>query len=991
MGGQKAQFRALRADQNTDRAIPPVSEARAREFLLAGGWTEAEIGAANMAEIRNDIAVAQKMMQAERAANPRRWERRDSTDPLAIFETNDERDANNRLLRTFRWPPPACKCADPLIVTRTLANAFRHLDDDEWDEDPVPKNGADVGTVILLHRFQYYALAGGDLDDSRVAPSVLTNDKELLRMLLDVRIGNWPSLAHVISELLRSEAAAKQPPAFRAPDPDRDDKVDAYVAMLEQVQEMLYYVCSRKRCILSHKQSVENHARLRLAVVAALTTLEGKDWERMWSSPISRGFHLMLVGYVESLATRARQRHHLNYDGGHYQPAGACASNLGWALAIAVELTPTWFWRLVHAGLIKVSSEKMKRGSTAQLNGTFDLDSPEWADEVRMARQINLFYEAAHFDPITDPDRPILTQVRVDHMPLVCCMPAPITPERIAACHRRFSVAEWHAFQHLGKEHLMKNPAAAANEHRIVRGLLLKRAFDSSRGDGVANWKQSTHSTDLAKLPKQARDEFERIRRLEQQGVAPTPLKRDRASRIQRAFRQHRRRRGATKANAKAGGAGLAGETERLLRSITMGVEAIECEGPNVDNWWWKRPRCYALTAVSVSLPPMPMLELVRIAASNLLERRTEGWPLRVIAATGAAILPQLVAGVQMQLTRAHADPGTTAETAARSVALWHTLAERRIKAVFYVHFVHPIRRMAWATKRIVLCWRRLALRNAVESHLYALTIQQHSYMTANYKKLEARGMICSREQMESVFKSVLRTHPFVEDTLLHLFAGGAGWTPPNLEDTETLAISSSIYALLRNRDLRDSILSPPYIHEQLELAQKRWARYPDRDDGGNRWRSDRWRWNADCKWKPAPEPQVCWGCGKQECKRRAEQRAWDDRWDGGHAVRVALRLGRNGDPSGVLAVLRPVPVLKLGAVEREGEVVLRPYAGAHLPEPFTFKMRLCPCPHCEKKLERSARARYHDVACQSADWPRHKRGAGPIRPRAPEAFTTRS
>ena len=109
------------------------------------------------------------------------------------------------------------------------------------------------------------------------------------------------------------------------------------------------------------------------------------------------------------------------------------------------------------------------------------------------------------------------------------------------------------------------------------------------------------------------------------------------------------------------------------------------------------------------------------------------------------------------------------------------------------------------------------------------------------------------------------------------------------------------------------------------------------------------------------------------------------------HAVRVALRLGdRTGDdPSGaVLAVLRPVPVLKLGAVEREGEVVVRPFADPlhrQLPEPFTFKMRGCPCARCEK-LERGARARYHDVACQAADWPRHKRGAGPIRPRAPAA-----
>lgn len=978
-------------------AIPPVSEARAREFLLAGGWTEAEINAANMAEIQTDIAVAQKMMEADKAANPRRWERR-GDDPLALFETPDERDANNRLLRAFQWPPPACKCADPLIVTRTLANAFRHLDDDEWDEDPVPKDGAQVGTVILLHRFQYYALADGDLDDSRVAPSALTADGVLLRMLLAVRIGNWPSLAHVISELLRSEAAKKRPPAFCTPDPDRDGKVDAYVAMLEQVQGALHFVCSRSRCILSHKQSVEVHARLRLAVVAALTTLEGKDWERLWSSPVSRGFHLMLVGYVESLATRARQRHHLDYDGGHYQPAGACASNLGWALAIAVELTPAWFWRIVHAGLIKVSSEKMKRGSAAHLNGTFDLDSPEWADEVRMARQLNLFYDAAHFDPTADPDRPILAQVRVDHMPLVCCMPAPITSERIAACYRRFSVAEWCAFQHLGKQQLpqsdwMTNPTAAANEHRIVRGLLLKRALDASQADSVAIWKQSTHTTDLATLTKKARDEFERIRRLELQGVAPTPLKRDRAARIQRAFRRHRRRRGPTKAR----GAGLAGETERLLRSIIMGVEAIECDGPSVPNWWWKRPRCCALQAASVSLPTMPMLELIRLAASKLLERRTEGWPLRVIAATGAAILPQLVAGVQVQLTRVHADPetaaetaaGTAAGTAARSVALWHTLAERRIKAVFYVHFVHPIRRMAWATKRIVLCWRARVLGRAAQSHLYALSIHQHSYLTCNFELLKARGMVCTRAEMEAGFMLALTTHSFVGPSLLALFACSELSAPPVPTDASSSAVSSVIYALLRNRDLRDSIASPAYIHEQLERAQQQWARYPDRDDGGSRWRSDRWRWNADCKWKPAPEPHVCWGCGKQECKRRAEQRAWDDRWDGGHAVRVALspaRLGR--DPSGVRATLRPVPVLKLSAVEREGEVRLRPYAGAHLPEPFTSKMRLCPCPRCEK-LERSARARYHDVHCQSADWPRHKRGAEPRGPA--RVFATRS
>ena len=78
-------------------------------------------------------------------------------------------------------------------------------------------------------------------------------------------------------------------------------------------------------------------------------------------------------------------------------------------------------------------------------------------------------------------------------------------------------------------------------------------------------------------------------------------------------------------------------------------------------------------------------------------------------------------------------------------------------------------------------------------------------------------------------------------------------------------------------------------------------------------------------------------------------------------------------------------------AVEREGDVVLRPFADPLRPEPFTFKMRACPCPRCEKKLEHGARARYHDVACQSVDWPRHKRGAGPIRPRAPAVFTTRS
>ena len=91
-----------------------------------------------------------------------------------------------------------------------------------------------------------------------------------------------------------------------------------------------------------------------------------------------------------------------------------------------------------------------------------------------------------------------------------------------------------------------------------------------------------------------------------------------------------------------------------------------------------------------------------------------------------------------------------------------------------------------------------------------------------------------------------------------------------------------------------------------------------------------------------------------------------------------------------VRATLRPVPVLKLRVVDREGDVFLRPYAGAHLTEPFTFKMRLCPCPRCkEREAAEGAEgaegaARYHDAACQAADWPRHRRGAGPVRARAP-------
>ena len=435
----------------------------------------------------------------------------------------------------------------------------------------------------------------------------------------------------------------------------------------------------------------------------------------------------------------------------------------------------------------------------------------------------------------------------------------------------------------------------------------------------------------------------------------------------------------------------VAEETDRLLSTIVIGIHGIDADPGVVGNWWWKRPGRTALPPLAVSLDAMPMLELVRAAAERLLGKRTEGWPLGFIARTGATVLQQLIGGVNYQLTRVHADDATGEVPSAheRSLALWKVVAKRRMQAVFYQHFVHRTRRMAWATQRIVLDWRRRTLARAARSHAYALSIHQHSFMTANIESCKASGCVATRAEMERVYAQTADTatmHKAVVPSLIGLYK-----VPKLSKKGKDGAVYSVVHALLRSRELSDSIHSTPYIREQLEFAQKRWARYYHRDDGGGRWRRDRWRWNDDCKWKPAPEPQVCWGCGKQECKRRAEQRAWDDNWDGGHAVRVALRLGRNGDPSGVLAVLRPVPVLKLGAVEREGDVVLRPFADPLRPEPFAFKMRLCPCPRCEQQLERGARARYHDVACQSADWPRHKRGAGPIRPRAPAVFTTRS
>ena len=891
------------------------------------------------------------------------------THPLTAVETAVRRKNHLNFVNSLKWPVPACKCADPYVVHRILSVAFRQIGDGEWKErglSPneaaklyVPDEAVSVATLILLPRFKYYKLAKGGVDDEHPAPSVLDSDPELLRMLLDVRIGNWPSLAHVLAELLRSEAVAKTAPGFRGRD-GRHDAVDAYEAVLEIVQTFLHKALGQDHDIVPYDESLAVHVFFHKAMKAALTAVSMQDWELLWSSPIARGFHLMLVGYCENLTTYAKQCHHLDYDGGYYRPTGACGSNIGWNASLDIELTPEWFWRLVHAGLIDCPRARRHFGGVDV--DAFDLDDPAWANEVAAARRVKLLYEHPLFDA-RSPDQPIWSDVCANDMPLLYCLPAPLTDHSRAACSRRFTLEEWLGLQRSARRALLRTPRLAARGGRVVRGVSLLTNLPYTEA--------------IAGLEPWARDAVQRLRRLELAGHAPTPWKRNCAFRIQRAFR---RRRAAAAAAAAAPPpaplAGVAEETERLLNHIVIGVEGIESDGPSVLNWWWKRPRRIELAPMAISLQPMPMLELARAASEKLLERRAAGWPLLVTASTGAAIVEQLVRAVEVQLTRVHADDATGKVPRAhvRSLEMWKLVAERRMKNVLYVHFVHPIRRMAWAIRRIVLCWRAHVLARATQSHLYALSIHQHSFMLKNLERCEARGIVCSRVEMEATFLRVLGMHPAVGPTLLDFFKCAK---LPNPDDETGHAVYSIIHALLRNRDLSDSVRSTAYIRESLATARKQWARYPDRDDGGNRWRADRWRWNADGKWKPAPEPIVCWGCGKSECKRRAEQRAWDDRWDGGHAVRVALRLGdrTNGDPSGVLAVLRPVPVLKLRAVEREGEAVLRPYAGAELPEPFTFKMLACPCARCEK-LERGARARYHDVACQAADWPRHKRGA---------------
>ena len=918
----------------------------------------------------------------ERLADPSQWPK--SRDPLAATESAIRKRNNAKFVASLTWPTPACKCADPQVVHRILAVAFGQIRNVKWRDRGfasaeeavkhyVPADtGGDIGTVVLLPRFKYYKLTRGGVDDEHLPPSVLDSDTELRSMLLDVRIGNWPSLAHVIAELLRSEALMTAAPAFGSAgfqSAERAELVESYESMLEMVQGLLHKGLALDKDIVSYDDSLEVHVCFHKALRAAFTAVALDQWQLLWSSPISRGFHLMLVGYCENLATYAKQCHHLDYDGGQYRPSDACDSHLGWNVSLAVELTPAWFWRLVHAGLVPCP-RATDGPDTRKQNITladFDLDDPAWAKEVAAARRVKLLYECVVFDAHSEEkpvrpgrEQPIWTDVCANDMPLLYCMPAPLTDLSRAACSRRFSVEEWCTLQARAKDALLQTPMRAARGGRAIRGLTLMTdlPFDEA----------------LAGMQPWSRDAFQMLRRIEKAGQPPTPWKRNCAFRIQRAFRRRR------KAPPPAPPAPISKETNRLMNSIVIGVEGIETTPASVGNWWWKRPRRTTLEPISISLEVMPMLELVQAVAETVLKRWRAGWPLTIIASTGAVVLNELLGGVHQQLTKVHSDDATGAVPSAnsRSLALWKLVAERRMKAVFYVHFVHPIRRMAWATRQIVLGWRGHVLARAAQSHAYALSIHQHSFMTANLERCAARGVVATRAEMETAFARTAVLHPAVGPTLLGLYT--CAKLKPKEGDDVCFAVYSVVYGLLRSRDLSDCIRSTGYIRESLATARKQWARYPDRDDGGNRWRANRWRWNADGKWKPAPEPHVCWRCGKQECKRSAEQRAWDDRWDGGHAVRVALRIGRSGDddPNGaVLAVLRPVPVLQLGAVEREGEVGVRPFAGAELPEPFTFKMRACPCPRCEK-LERGAGARYHDAACQAADWPRHKRGAGP-------------
>jgi hypothetical protein len=969
--------RALAPDMDTAR----LSDDAARQLLRDGGWGEDEIASEDIRDIQQGLESAMGIVKA-------------ASGDFAVEDSRRQRIAHKTFLQNVKFsPPPRLETANPQVVSTVLQTGINRLEAySQQTHKCVETNAALTNEIVLLTKYDYFRFSVGGVDDEHTAPvPALENASDALALFLDVQLGNWPSLAHVIAELWGGEGAREMRPGTRAA------KVERFNALMEAVVALLRKARGLDKAIVTFAESLARVGFYCKALELLLVRFDAKDWRVLWFSPISRGFYVMLIVYCSERLAMVGHSHTLDFDAPCYRMNTPWLDSTkpahGWNVSAPVKLTTAWFLRLVDAKFVQL---KANPDRPLVAGAAFSLDDPAWAEEVRAARSVRLVYR---------PTQTVLgfnlhehgfeVEVHANGLPLLACLPKHEAARAVEACKQLFAFDEWHTLACTARLHAVKQPIRAAHGAELLGSdTTLLRAHDT----GLRFCAAQFEAVDSREFPKFARDFVLRARRAEREGQPPTPWKRHCAMRIQRAFRRHRRRRlraaaqqTARKAARKAARKtaqerpkeepSLAEDTDKLLNAIVIGVDEIASEGPHVHGWWWKRPRTSVLSPISINLPSMPVLKLVQNAAEKLLAAREQKWTLGIIASTGAAILPKLIEGVQLQLTKLHEkEVGAPASHRERSVAMWHTLTERRMRSVFYVHFVHPIRRMRWATERILVAWRKRALRRAVGSHLYALTVHQHSFLVQNFKHHDALGKSCARAEMENVIKQALSTHPCLNEVLMHLFVGGPGFEPPDPTDTNAVALSYTIHALLRGRELQDSIRSPAYIREQLELARKRWAQYPDRDDGGSRWRSDCWRWNADCKWKPTPEPRVCWACGKQECKGSAERRAWDDRWDGAHAVRVALRLGRGGNP-GVLAALRPVPVLKLRAVDREGDVFLRPYAGAHLTEPFLFKMRLCPCPRCnlrEGAENGEGAARYHDAACQAADWPRHKRGAGP-------------
>ena len=76
--------------------------------------------------------------------------------------------------------------------------------------------------------------------------------------------------------------------------------------------------------------------------------------------------------------------------------------------------------RIVHAGLIDCPRARRCWGGVDA--DSFDLDDPEWAEEVAAARRVKLLYDCAVFDP-SNKEQPIWTDVCANDMPLLYCMP----------------------------------------------------------------------------------------------------------------------------------------------------------------------------------------------------------------------------------------------------------------------------------------------------------------------------------------------------------------------------------------------------------------------------------------------------------------------------------------------------------------------------------------------------------------------------------------